>query len=61
MFHDGPGTANAMHIFAAKLAAEGYDVAVPDLYHRHGRLIYESHEREADPTLVDPCGNSSHR
>ena len=29
-------------------------VAVPDLYHRHGRLIgFEPAEREADPTLVD--------
>ena len=54
MFHDGPGVRNATHVFAAKLAGEGYAVAVPDLYHRHGRLIgYEPHEREADPTLVD--------
>lgn len=54
MFHDGPGVRNATHQFAAKLAAAGYDVAVPDLYHRHGRLIgFEPHEREADPTLVD--------
>jgi carboxymethylenebutenolidase len=53
MFHDGPGVRNATHEFAAKLAAAGYDVAVPDLYHRHGRLIgFEPHEREADPTLV---------
>jgi carboxymethylenebutenolidase len=54
MFHDGPGVRNATHEFAAKLAAEGYDVVVPDLYHRHGRLIgFEPHERKADPTLVD--------
>jgi carboxymethylenebutenolidase len=54
MFHDGPGVRNATHQFAVKLAAAGYDVAVPDLYHRHGRLIgFEPHEREADPTLVD--------
>jgi carboxymethylenebutenolidase len=54
MFHDGPGVRQATHQFASKLAAEGYDVAVPDLYHRHGRLIgFEPHEREADPTLVD--------
>jgi len=54
MFHDGPGVRSATHEFAVKLAAEGYDVAVPDLYHRHGRLIgFELHEREADPTIVD--------
>jgi len=54
MFHDGPGVRNATHEFAVKLAAEGYEVAVPDLYHRHGRLIgFEPDEREADPTLVD--------
>jgi carboxymethylenebutenolidase len=54
MFHDGPGVRNATHELAAKLAAADYDVAVPDLYHRHGRMIgFEPHEREADPTLVD--------
>jgi carboxymethylenebutenolidase len=54
MFHDGPGVRRATHEFAAKLAAKGYEVAVPDLYHRHGRLIgFEPDEREADPTLVD--------
>lgn len=54
MFHDGPGVRKSTHRFAAELAAEGYDVAVPDLYHRHGRLIgFEPHEREADPAIVD--------
>jgi carboxymethylenebutenolidase len=54
MFHDGPGIRNATHVFAAKLAGEGYEVIVPDLYHRHGRMIgFEPEEREADPTLVD--------
>jgi carboxymethylenebutenolidase len=54
MFHDGPGVRNATHEFSAKLAGEGYEVVVPDLYHRHGRMIgYEPAEREADPTLVD--------
>jgi carboxymethylenebutenolidase len=54
MFHDGPGVRNATHEFAARFAAEGYDVAVPDLYHRHGRLIgFEPHEREADASVID--------
>ena len=54
MFHDGPGIRNATHEFAVKLAAEGYDVAVPDLYHRHGRMIgFEPEQRAADPTIVD--------
>ena len=54
MFHDGPGIRGATHEFARKLAGASYDVTVPDLYHRHGRMIgYELAEREADPTLVD--------
>ena len=54
MFHDGPGIRSATHEFATKLAAEGFDVVVPDLYHRHGRLLgWELHQREADPTIVD--------
>lgn len=53
MFHDGPGIRNATHEFARKLARSGFDVVVPDLYNRHGRLIgYELDEREADPSLV---------
>ena len=54
MFHDGPGIRGATHDVARMLASAGYDVIIPDLYHRHGRMIgYELHEREADPTLVD--------
>ncbi len=54
MFHDGPGIRGATHEFAARLAGEGYEVLVPDLYHRHGRLLgWELHERQADPSLVD--------
>lgn len=54
MFHDGPGIRGATHTFARELATAGFDVIVPDLYHRHGRMIgYELHEREADPSLVD--------
>ncbi len=54
MFHDGPGIRNATHEFAVKLAGSGFDVVVPDLYHRHGRMIgWEPHEREADPSIVE--------
>lgn len=54
MFHDGPGIRGATHEFAASLANEGFEVLVPDLYHRHGRMLgWELHEREADPSIVD--------
>lgn len=53
MFHDGPGIRTATHVFAEQLAGAGYEVIVPDLYHRHGRMIgYEPHERAADPSLA---------
>ena len=53
MFHDGPGIRGATHEFATKLARGGFDVVVPDLYHRHGRLLgWELHERESDPSLL---------
>ena len=52
IFHDGPGMRASTHEFTAKLAMTGYDVAVPDLYHRHGRMIgFEPADREADPTV----------
>lgn len=54
MFHDGPGIREATHELARTLASQGFDVLVPDLYHRHGRMIgWELHEREANPSLVD--------
>jgi carboxymethylenebutenolidase len=54
MWHDGPGIRRATHHFARSLAAEGFTVIVPDLYHRHGRLIgFEMEERAADPTIVE--------
>jgi carboxymethylenebutenolidase len=57
MFHDGPGIRNATHEFACKLAGQGYDVVVPDLYHREGRMLgWELHEREADPSIMDRLG-----
>ncbi|GAA0637355.1 dienelactone hydrolase family protein [Sporichthya brevicatena] len=52
MFHDGPGIRTATHVFAAKLAGAGYQVVVPDLFHRHGRLIgFEPAQRAADPSI----------
>ena len=52
MFHDGPGIRTATHVFMAKLAAEGYVVVTPDLYHRQGRLLgVEPVDRAADPSL----------
>jgi len=54
MFHDGPGIRGATHEFASELARAGFEVLVPDLYHRHGRMLgWELQEREADRSLVD--------
>ncbi len=48
---DAPGIRPSLHDFAAQLAGEGYDVAIPDLWHRHGRLIgYEPADIAADPS-----------
>lgn len=52
MFHDGPGIRTATHVFSEKLASAGYDVIVPDLFHRHGRLIgFDPAQRDADPSI----------
>ncbi len=51
LFHDGPGMRAATHAFARRLAGCGYDVAVPDLYHRHGRMIgFSPTDIAADPS-----------
>ena len=39
MFMDKPGIREALRAFGRRLAANGYDVILPDLYHRHGRMI----------------------
>ncbi len=39
MFMDRPGIREALHAFGRRLAGHGYDVILPDLYHRHGRMI----------------------
>ncbi len=50
MFMDRPGIRHALHAFARRLAGHGYDVILPDLYHRHGRMIgYGPAEMAADP------------
>ncbi len=52
MFHDGPGIRRATHTFMAKLAAEGYRVICPDLYHRSERLFGVNPE-ERSPELSE--------
>ena len=50
MFMDRPGIRDALHVFGRRLAGNGYDVILPDLYHRHGRMIgYAPADMAADP------------
>lgn len=49
LYHDGPGLRDAIFETARRLAGEGFFVAVPDLYHRHGELISFD-----IPKLMDP-------
>ncbi len=52
IFFDAPGIRRATHEFSAKLASEGYEVIVPDLYHRTERLFHvEPEDAVADPSL----------
>lgn len=54
IFFDAPGIRDATEAFCSKLAAEGFDVVVPDLYHRHERLFHATPaKRNADPSIVD--------
>ena len=50
MFMDRPGIRDALHAYGRRLAGNGYDVILPDLYHRHGRMIgYGPAEMAAEP------------
>lgn len=51
IFMDAPGIRPSLHEFAVRLADEGYEAAIPDLWHRHGRLIgYEPADIAEDPS-----------
>ncbi len=39
IFMDAPGIRPSLTHFAARLAEAGYEAAIPDLWHRHGRMI----------------------
>jgi carboxymethylenebutenolidase len=53
IFFDAPGIRDATEAFCMKLAAEGYESVVPDLYHREARLFSVTPaQRAADPSLV---------
>ena len=54
MFMDKPGIREGLRAFGRRLAANGYDVILPDLYHRHGRMIgYHPAELAANPRAQD--------
>ena len=45
MIMDAPGMRESLYGFARRLAGEGYRVVLPDLHHRHGRLLgWEANE-----------------
>ncbi len=50
IFMDAPGIRGSLHTFSAALAEAGYEVAIPDLWHRHGRMIgYDPADAAANP------------
>ncbi len=51
-FHDGPGVRDATMSFMRKLAAQGYDVVTPDLFHRRGRMLnFDAEELDTNPAV----------
>lgn len=50
IFFDAPGIRDSTHDFAARLAGDGFEVVVPDLYHRHERLFHLVRSGDATPT-----------
>ncbi|MEU9734745.1 dienelactone hydrolase family protein [Streptomyces sp. NPDC048002] len=48
-YHDGPGLRESIYDTARRIAADGYCVAVPDLYHRDGEEIRFDLSRMRDP------------
>lgn len=54
IFFDAPGIRDATEAFCVKLAAEGFEIVVPDLYHREARLFHVTPaRRDEDPSIVE--------
>ena len=57
IFMDAPGIRPSLRTFAKRLAETGYDVAMPDLWHRHGRLIgFEPDQMASNPDAMVQIG-----
>lgn len=54
IFFDAPGIRDATHSFCARLAGEGFEIVVPDLYHRHERLFHATPSMIADDASLRP-------
>ena len=53
IFMDRPGIRDALHVFSRRLAGCGYEVIVPDLYHRHGQMIGYDPDKAHEPGAQD--------